>query len=85
MNIETAQKWTDIDNKYYEQITALKEYGIKVLIALNALNDAGGDKYDRLLKDKKTREDFIRSIVVFITKHNFDGLDLDLEVSRLFF
>lgn len=83
LNIESADEWTDIDNKYYEGVTALKvDNPVKVLLALNGMNDAfSGDKYGRLLKDEKSRQNFIQSIVVFIQKHNFDGLDLNLEVS----
>lgn len=81
LNIESADKWTDIDNKYYEGVTSLKDKNdVKVLLALNGMNDAVGDKYGRLLQDETARKNFIESIVIFIQKHNFDGLDLDLEV-----
>lgn len=80
LKIESAKEWTDIDAKFYKKVAALKEYGVKVLIALNGMNDAVGDKYGRLLNDENSRRNFIESIVVFIQKHNFDGLDIDLEV-----
>lgn len=81
LEIESAKEWTDIDAKFYKKVVALKEHRVKVLIALNAMNDAVGDKYGRLLNDEKARLKFIESIVVFIQKHNFDGLDLSLDVS----
>lgn len=83
LNIEAAKEWTDIDNQYYQNVTALKKEGVKVMIALNAMNDVDGDKYGRLLNDDKARHDFIKSVVVFIQKHNFDGLDLNLEVREI--
>lgn len=82
LKIESAKKWTDIDGKFYEGVTALKKkHGVKVLIAINGMNDAVGDKYGRLLNDENARSNFVKSIVVFIQKHNFDGLDLNFEVS----
>lgn len=83
LNIESAKEWTDIDNQYYQNVTRLKDEGVKVMIALNGMNDVDGDKYGRLLNDEKARQDFIRNVVVFIQKHNFDGLDINLEVREI--
>lgn len=80
LNIESAKEWTDIDNQYYQNVTRLKKHGVKVLIALNAMNDVDGDKFGRLLNDASARQDFIKNVVVFIQKHDFDGLDINLEV-----
>lgn len=48
-------------------------------------NDSAGDKYSRLVRDAVARARFITRIIEFIEKHNFDGLDLDWEVRKIFF
>lgn len=46
-------------------------------------NDSAGDKYSRLVLSAAARAKFIKHVVDFIEKYNFDGLDLDWEV-RIF-
>ena len=60
-------------------MTSLKNYGLKVLIALGGWNDSAGNKYSRLVNDAAARKRFIDSVITFIENHNFDGLDLDWE------
>ena len=60
-------------------MTSLKNYGLKVLIALGGWNDSAGNKYSRLVNDAAARKRFIDSVLTFIENHNFDGLDLDWE------
>ena len=60
-------------------MTSLKNYGLKVLIALGGWNDSAGNKYSRLVNDAAARKRFIDSVITFIETHNFDGLDLDWE------
>lgn len=85
LTIKTHDPWADIDNKFYERVTAYRQKGIKVLIAIGGWNDSTGDKYGRLLSDANVRRNFITSTVTFIEKYKFDGLDLDLEVSLVNF
>ncbi len=74
--------WADLDNKFYEKVTALKAKGIKVLIALGGWNDSEGDKYSRLVSDASSRAAFIEHALKFIKKYDFDGLDLDWEYPK---
>lgn len=85
MEIQSPDIQTDIENKFYEQVTALKtSNGIKVLISMGGWGDsAGAVKYGRLLTDTDAQSKFISSVIKFIGENNFDGLDLDLEVSVL--
>ena len=68
--------------EFYEKVTSLKQYGVKVLIALGGWNDSAGNKYSRLVNDAAARQRFITSVLQFIEQHNFDGLDLDWEYPR---
>ncbi|KAB7504487.1 putative chitinase 3 [Armadillidium nasatum] len=77
--IKPHDSWADIDNRFYERVTALRAKGIKVTIAIGGWNDSEGDKYSRLVHSPSSRARFIEHVVGFIKKHNFDGLDLDWE------
>lgn len=81
LKIIPKDRSTDIDNHYYERITTLRQKGIKVIIAIGGWGDSAGDKYERLLMNETSRTLFVSSVVEFIDAHNFDGMDLDLEVN----
>lgn len=63
-------------------MTAYKAKGIKVLIAIGGWNDSLGDKYSRLVSNPQARAKFIQTVIEFIEKWNFDGLDLDWEYPK---
>lgn len=77
--IRAADPWADIDNKYYEKITALRRDGVKISIAVNGLVDTIDGTPNPILTDASTRQKFVQSASEFIEKHSFDGLELDLE------
>ena len=68
-----------LSTEFYQQVTALKARGIKVLLALGGWNDSAGNKYSKLVGSPASRKKFIDHAVGFLLKHNFDGLDLDWE------
>jgi len=55
---------------------------VKVLLALGGWNDSAGDKYSRLVNNSTAREKFVKSILSFLKKYKFDGLDLDWEYPK---
>jgi chitinase len=79
LTIKTHDSWADIDNNFYTKVTALKEKGIKVSVAIGGWNDSLGDKYSRLVLDPKARKKFIENVIEFMKKYDFQGLDLDWE------
>lgn len=79
LTIKTHDSWADIDNDMYGRVVRYKSKGIKVVVALGGWNDSAGDKYSRLIRSKTARERFIKHVMDFIEKYNFDGLDLDYE------
>lgn len=79
LTVRTHDSWADIDNKFYERVVAQKQKGIKVSLALGGWNDSEGDKYSRLVRSPAARDKFIRHVIGFIEKYDFDGLDLDWE------
>lgn len=79
LTIKPHDTWADFDNHFYERVTAYKKKGVKVTVAIGGWNDSAGDKYTRLILDPVARARFIRHVIEFIGKHNFDGLDLDYE------
>ena len=47
-------------------------------LAIGGWNE-GSTKYSSMAKDSAERQKFVDSVVQFLQKHNFDGLDLDWE------
>ena len=82
LTIRAHDSWADFDNKFYEQVTAYKSKDKKVLLALGGWNDSKGGKYSKLVSSASSRSKFIKHAVDFLTKHNFDGLDLDWEYPK---
>jgi len=77
--IKAHDSWADFDNRFYERVVAYKKRGLKVLLALGGWNDSAGDKYSRLVNNPTARRKFIDHALQFISKYDFDGLDLDWE------
>ncbi|XP_041566012.1 probable chitinase 10 isoform X1 [Drosophila elegans] len=79
LTIQPHDSWADLDNKFYERVVAYRQRGTKVTVAIGGWNDSAGDKYARLVRNAKARGRFIRHVLDFIERYNFDGLDLDWE------
>lgn len=78
--LKPADTWADIDNKYYEGVTAFRKNGVNVSIAVNGLIDSVSGAPSPILTDSDARQTFVASVTEFIEKYNFTGLELDLEV-----
>ena len=84
MKIRAHDSWVDIseqnkNGEFYKKVTELKSQNRKVLLAIGGWNDSKGNKYSRLVNNPKARKDFIKHVIEYLKKHNFDGLDLDWE------
>lgn len=79
LTIKTYDHRIDIGYQTLRRVAEKREHGIKVLVAIGGFEDSFSDKYGRLLSNVNARRKFIESVVEFIKKHNFDGLELDLE------
>ncbi|XP_021959289.1 probable chitinase 10 [Folsomia candida] len=77
--VKIADSWADVDNKFYEKVTALRRQGVHVTIAVGGWTDSEGNKYSQMMNDPGKRGTFVRSVVDFVKKWNFEGVDLDLE------
>lgn len=48
-------------------------------MAIGGWNDSAGNKYSRLVNSPSARQRFITTVIQFIEKYEFEGLDLDWE------
>lgn len=62
----------------YRRFTELKKTNpdLKTIIAIGGWNE-GSTKYSDMARDASARKTFVKSIVPFLEKYDFDGLDLD--------
>lgn len=82
--IRSLDPWNDLKDNYgkgaFERFTRLKEVNpkLKTLIAIGGWNE-GSIKYSAMAASPDARKGFIDSVMDFLPKYNFDGLDLDWE------
>uniref|UniRef100_A0A1B6FKC7 GH18 domain-containing protein n=1 Tax=Cuerna arida TaxID=1464854 RepID=A0A1B6FKC7_9HEMI len=69
----------DVTNGLYASVTALKKRGLKVLISIGGWISSKEEKWRRLIRNVNTHSNFITSVLNFLKKYNFDGLDVDYE------
>lgn len=68
------------DADFYKKFTALKKKkpSLKCFISIGGW-DAGGKIFSEMAKNSKRRKSFIESVVKFMKKYDFDGVDVDWE------
>lgn len=82
--IQLLDAWNDVYDNYgkgaMERFVGLKKTNpnLKTLVAIGGWNE-GSEKYSRMVADATKRATFVQSVVEFLEKYRFDGLDLDWE------
>lgn len=61
---------------FYGKITEYRLKGVKVIIGVGGLEDSEGDKWSIMAADRDKRKTFVKSVVKFLNRWNFDGLQL---------
>lgn len=67
---------------FYRKVTALKKFGVKVLLAIGGWNDSAGSKYSELVNNPFARTKFVEHVVGYLKQNDFDGLDFDWEYPK---
>ncbi|KPJ10750.1 Endochitinase [Papilio machaon] len=70
----------DVEQNGFKNFTALRgsHPDVKFMVAVGGWAE-GGSKYSQMVAQKSSRLSFVRSVVDFLNKYEFDGLDLDWE------
>ncbi|XP_068619839.1 endochitinase [Battus philenor] len=70
----------DVDKNGFKNFTSLRSShpDVKFMVAVGGWAE-GGSKYSHMVAQKSSRMNFVRSVVDFLHKYDFDGLDLDWE------
>ncbi|CAG9793268.1 unnamed protein product [Diatraea saccharalis] len=70
----------DVEKNGFKNFTSLRSShpNVKFMVAVGGWAE-GGSKYSKMVAEKRSRMTFVRSVVDFLKKYNFDGLDLDWE------
>jgi len=82
--IRVLDPWNDLRDNYgrgaCERFANLKKINpnLKTLIAIGGWNE-GSIKYSYMASSESSRKTFVQSVVEFLEKFNFDGLDFDWE------
>ena len=78
--IAVYDQWLDIDLKMMERLNSLrKSYpNLRTLISIGGWNE-GSNKYSDMVSSPANRKVFVESVLQFLKKHQFNGLDLDWE------
>ena len=80
MKFGVLYNWMNYFKGSYKSAIGLKKKNpkLKVMLAIGGWNE-GGKKYTAMAKTEQSRKSFINSVVAFLSKHGFDGFDLDWE------
>ncbi|XP_073972553.1 chitinase 2 isoform X1 [Rhodnius prolixus] len=82
--ITSLDPYMDLEDDYgkgmYKKMTSLKKShpGLKITLAIGGWNE-GSANYSILAADPAKRETFTRSVMNYVRKFQFDGVDLDWE------
>ena len=82
--IRALDPWNDLKDDYgrgaFERFTNLrrKNSHVKTMIAIGGWNE-GSIKYSTMTANPSARQTFVESVLNFLQKYEFDGLDLDWE------
>ena len=74
----------DVSNGSYIKFTSLKKKypALKTMIAIGGAVDSKSDKYSLLVSDDRKVKVFIQSVLHFLDKFKFDGIDVDWEFPK---
>lgn len=81
--IKIYDTWGDIDLGGYSKFIGLKAQNpsLKMMISLGGWTDStdGSRKYSKLVASSANIASFVNSVMSFLLKYGFDGLDIDWE------
>uniref|UniRef100_T1JFT1 Ribosome assembly protein 1 n=1 Tax=Strigamia maritima TaxID=126957 RepID=T1JFT1_STRMM len=86
--IRSLDEWNDFPDNWgkdaFGRFNRLKLVNpeLKTILAVGGWNE-GSKKYSIMAESASTRKTFVNSVVVFLTKWGFDGLDMDWEYPNL--
>lgn len=78
--IAVYDQWLDVDLKMMERLNNLRKSNphLKTLISIGGWNE-GSNKYSDMVSSAVKRKVFVDSVLQFLAKYQFNGLDIDWE------
>nr|XP_033321147.1 chitinase-3-like protein 1 isoform X1 [Megalopta genalis] len=81
--IKIMDAWADLSdgggkNGFGKFVARSKQGGAKAMIAIGGWNE-GSAKYSQVVGNPELRSQFVRNVVSFLQRYNFDGFDVDWE------
>jgi len=79
---KAADGTIDVPTGFVEPALLAKAHaaGVKVLVSIGGGDGIQGPRFNKMAKEETYRQAFVKNVHAFLTKHKYDGVDIDWEI-----